>query len=201
MTVGVGVSRVCWLGGRPPPFRRRRCDLRFCGCCWLWVVSWRCCFLAVFGHGRAVSWGFSFLCSIWFVGVWGVSWRCAVLGCLCWWGHVFVAFLLLIYCVREPVSGTGCLFGACYVFGVAQREQPGPAARRVAAPLPTKEIEMSVVEFLTQFGAETVMAAIEEIMIAARGGDWGYGALATVMGGDLEGARAVVNLAAAVFGH
>lgn len=60
---------------------------------------------------------------------------------------------------------------------------------------------MSVVEFLTQFGAETVMAAIEEIMIAARGGDWGYGALATVMGGDLEGARAVVNLAAAVFGH
>lgn len=60
---------------------------------------------------------------------------------------------------------------------------------------------MSVVEFLTQFGAETVAAAIEEIMIAAHGGDWGYGALATVMGGDLEGARAVVNLAAAIFGH
>lgn len=60
---------------------------------------------------------------------------------------------------------------------------------------------MSVVEFLSQFGAETVVAAIEEILIAARGGDWGYGALATVMGGDLEGARSVVNLAAAVFGH
>lgn len=60
---------------------------------------------------------------------------------------------------------------------------------------------MSAIEFISQFGAETVVAAIEEILIAARGGDWGYGALATVMGGDLEGARAVVNLAAAVFGH
>lgn len=60
---------------------------------------------------------------------------------------------------------------------------------------------MSVVEFISQFGAETVVAAIEEIMIAAHGGDWGYGALATVMGGDLEGARAVVNLAATTLGH
>ena len=60
---------------------------------------------------------------------------------------------------------------------------------------------MSAIEFISQFGIETVYYALEEIVIAARGGDFGYGALATVMGGDLEGARAVVNLAAAVFGH
>ncbi|MBU5654516.1 hypothetical protein KPA07_06265 [Corynebacterium aurimucosum] len=60
---------------------------------------------------------------------------------------------------------------------------------------------MSAIEFISQFGIETVYYALEEIVIAARGGDFGYGALATVMGGDLEGARAVVNLAAAIFGH
>lgn len=60
---------------------------------------------------------------------------------------------------------------------------------------------MSAIEFISQFGIETVYYALEEIVIAARGGDFGYGALATVMGGDLDGARAVVNLAAAVFGH
>ncbi|MDK8896929.1 hypothetical protein QP999_03095 [Corynebacterium sp. MSK004] len=60
---------------------------------------------------------------------------------------------------------------------------------------------MSAIEFISQFGIETVYYALEEIVIAAHGGDFGYGALATVMGGDLEGARAVVNLSAAVFGH
>lgn len=84
MAVGVGVSRVCWLGGCPPPFSWRRCDLGFCGCCWWWRVFGVCPGVGVFGYGGAVSWGFSFLCSIWFVGVWGVSWCWPGLGCLCW---------------------------------------------------------------------------------------------------------------------
>ena len=47
-------------------------------------------------------------------------------------------------------------------------------------------------------GLETIEAAIEEIVIAAQGGDWGYGALSTLVGNEAL-AHGIVNTVAMVF--
>lgn len=45
---------------------------------------------------------------------------------------------------------------------------------------------------------ETIGIAIEEVIIAAQGGDWGYGALATLIGSEAI-AHTIVNAAAWLF--
>lgn len=40
---------------------------------------------------------------------------------------------------------------------------------------------------------QTVLAAVYELYIAATGGDWGYGALTDVLGGNEPLAETVVN--------
>lgn len=46
---------------------------------------------------------------------------------------------------------------------------------------------------------ETIIYAIEEMIIAAQGGDWGYGALAELLGSESL-AEQVINAIARVFG-
>lgn len=46
---------------------------------------------------------------------------------------------------------------------------------------------------------ETIVYAIEEMIIAAQGGDWGYGALAELLGSEPL-AEQVINAIARVFG-
>lgn len=51
---------------------------------------------------------------------------------------------------------------------------------------------LDIMTAVSHFGFETVLAALEEIYVSCKGGDYGYGALGTLLG-DLDMARAVVN--------